>query len=58
MKFNLLMCAVAALVPLVMGFIWYGSMLFKNAWMKEVGFTDESMKGANMGLNLWVSLCT
>ncbi|MGB0891259.1 MAG: DUF1761 domain-containing protein [Flavobacteriaceae bacterium] len=50
MKFNILMVALAALVPLVMGFIWYGPMLFKNAWMKEVGFTDESMKGANMGL--------
>lgn len=50
MKFNILMVALAALAPLVMGFIWYGPMLFKNAWMKEVGFTDESMKGANMGL--------
>ena len=50
MEFNLLMVALAALVPLVMGFIWYGPMLFKNAWMKEVGFTDESMQGANMGL--------
>lgn len=50
MKFNLLTVALAALVPLVMGFIWYGPALFKNAWMKEVGFTDESMKGANMGL--------
>jgi len=50
MEFNLLMVALAALVPLVMGFIWYGPMLFKNAWMKEVGFTDESMQGANMAL--------
>lgn len=50
MEFNLLMTAIAALVPLVMGFIWYGPMLFQKAWMKEVGFTDESMKGANMAL--------
>jgi hypothetical protein len=50
MEFNILMTAIAALVPLVMGFLWYGPMLFKNAWMKEVGFTDESMKGANMAL--------
>lgn len=50
MEFNFLTTAVAALMPLVMGFIWYGPMLFKNAWMKEVGFTEESMKGANMGL--------
>lgn len=50
LEFNFLMTAIAALVPLVMGFIWYGPMLFKNAWMKEVGFTDESMQGANMAL--------
>ncbi len=49
MEFNLLMTALAALVPLVIGFIWYGP-LFKKAWMKEVGFTDESMQGANMAL--------
>jgi len=50
MEFNLVTTAVAALMPLVMGFIWYGPMLFKNAWMKEVGFNDDSMKGANMAL--------
>ena len=50
MEYNLIITAIAALVPLVMGFIWYGPMLFKNAWMKEVGFTDDSMNGANMPL--------
>jgi len=49
-EFNLVTTAVAALMPLVMGFIWYGPLLFKNAWMKEVGFTEDSMKGANMAL--------
>lgn len=49
MEFNLLTTALAALVPLVIGFIWYGP-LFKKAWMKEVGFTEESMQGANMAL--------
>ncbi|OSY88872.1 hypothetical protein WH52_04200 [Tenacibaculum holothuriorum] len=49
MKFNFLMCAVAALVPMIMGSIWYGP-LFGKAWMKEMGFTEESMKGANMAL--------
>ena len=49
-EFNFKIIAIAALVPLVMGFLWYGPMLFKNAWMKEVGFTDDSMKGANMAL--------
>ncbi len=50
MEFNFLTIAVAALMPLVMSFIWYGPMLFQNAWMKEVGFTKESMEGGNMAL--------
>ena len=49
-EFNFKIIAIAGLVPLVMGFIWYGPMLFKNAWMKEMGFTEDSMKGANMAL--------
>lgn len=50
MEMNFLILALAALVPLVMGFIWYGPMLFQKAWMKQMGFTEESMKGSNMGL--------
>lgn len=48
MEVNYLYFALAALVPLVMGFIWYGPMLFQNAWMKQLGFTEESLKGGNM----------
>lgn len=50
MEINFLILALAALVPLVMGFIWYGPMLFQNAWMKQMGFTEESMKGGNMAV--------
>ncbi|CAM1345471.1 DUF1761 domain-containing protein [Tenacibaculum amylolyticum] len=49
MEFNYLILMVSALIPLITGFIWYGP-LFKNAWMKEMNFTEESMKGANMAL--------
>ena len=50
METNFLFIALAALVPLVMGFIWYGPLLFQNAWMKQLGFTEESLKGGNMAL--------
>lgn len=50
MEINFLILAAAALVPLVMGFIWYGPLLFQKAWMKQLGFTEESLKGGNMGL--------
>jgi len=49
MKLNFSILFISAIVPLITGFIWYGP-LFKKAWMKEVGFTEESMKGANMPL--------
>ena len=45
MNFNVLF--LAALVPMVIGFVWYGPM-FGNAWMKEMGFTKESLAGTNM----------
>ena len=39
-----------ALIPLVVGFFWYGNMGFGKKWMKVNGFTEESLAGANMGL--------
>ena len=50
MGFNFLFIALAALVPMVIGFLWYGPLLFQKAWMKQLGFTEESLKGGNMAL--------
>lgn len=55
MEFNFLAILVASLVPMVLGFIWYGPMLFQKAWMKESGMTEEKMKGSNMGVIFGVS---
>ncbi len=49
MEMNFLIFFLAALIPLILGFVWYGP-LFGTIWMKEVGFTKESMKGKNMVL--------
>ncbi len=49
MEINLLAIAVAALVPLIMGFIWYHPKMFGTVWMQESGLTEEKMKGSNMG---------
>ncbi len=40
--------AVAAIIPMITGFIWYGPMLFQNAWMKSIGMTEEKAKQGNM----------
>ena len=49
MEMNFYIFFLSALVPLIIGFIWYGP-LFGNAWMKEMGFTKESLAGKNMAL--------
>ena len=44
-------CAIAALVPMIMGFIWYNPKVFGTAWMASAGLTQETaMKGFNMPL--------
>lgn len=50
MEFNFLIILIAALVPLLVGFVWYNPKVFGNAWMKSAGITEEQAKGANMGL--------
>ncbi len=47
MEMNFYVLFLAALVPMMIGFVWYGPM-FGNAWMKEMGFTKESLAGTNM----------
>jgi hypothetical protein len=40
----------AALIPLLVGFIWYHPKVFGNAWMKAAGVSPDSGKSMNMGL--------
>ncbi len=49
---------VAALIPLVMGFIWYNPAVFGKVWMKAIGVDPESIRDEkpNMALILGVSL--
>lgn len=48
---NFLILGLAALVPLVLGFIWYNPKVFGNAWMQTVGLSEDKMKeGFNMPL--------
>ena len=55
MDINFLAVLVAALVPMVLGFIWYNPKVMGTAWMKETGLTDEKMKGGNMAVIFGVS---
>lgn len=50
MDINFLAVLVAALVPMVMGFIWYNPKVLGNAWMQAAGLNEEKLKGANMAV--------
>ncbi len=56
MEFNFLAIAVAGLVPMAVGFVWYHPKVFGQIWMDLNGFTEESLKGSNMLLIFGVSL--
>ena len=45
---NLIVLAVAALIPLIVGSAWYSPMLFSKAWMDATGVTAEKAKNSNM----------
>ena len=53
---NWLSVIIAALIPMVMGFIWYHKAVFGKAWMDSIGMTEEKAKNANMPVVFGVSL--
>lgn len=50
MEINWLVQIGAALVPMIIGFIWYNPKVFGNAWMSAAGMTEEKVKTGNMPL--------
>jgi hypothetical protein len=54
-QINFPILLLAALIPMVMGFIWYNPKVFGTAWMKAANITEDKMKGANMPVVFIVS---
>lgn len=52
MKINFAILALSALIPLVIGFIYYNDKVLGKAWMNAAGLSEESVKGGNMFLIL------
>lgn len=50
MHINWLAMLVAALIPLITGFVWYHPKVFGNAWMKASGLTEEALKNGKMAV--------
>ena len=45
---NWLAVVVATIVAFMLGGLWYSKALFGNAWMQEVGLTEDAVNSANM----------
>ena len=52
---NLLIVVLVALIPMVIGFVYYNPKLLGNVWMKEAMVTEEMIKGGNKVKMLLVS---
>ncbi len=59
---NYLAVLLAGVASMVVGFVWYGPMLFAKPWMKLMGHTAETMKkeqakmGQTYGLSFVLAL--
>lgn len=52
---NYLAVIVSAVASFVIGALWYSPLLFGKTWQKELNFTDEYLKQANMVVIFLVS---
>ncbi len=55
MHFNIYALLIGALIPMIVGFIWYHPKVFGTTWMRVAGLTEESLKGGNMAVIFGVS---
>jgi hypothetical protein len=49
---NWIAIIVAAIIPMVLGALWYSPLLFAEPWMRAVGRTREELGGAQLGYAL------
>jgi len=48
MEFNFIALLLAAIVTLVVGFIWYNPKVFGTIWMRENNLTQDELRKGNM----------
>ena len=52
---NWIMLLIAALVPVLVGIIWYSPFIFGKAWMNASGLTPERLKNINRPMMMLVA---
>jgi cytochrome b561 len=55
-ELNWLSIIIAALIPTLMGFVYYHSKVLGTAWMKSLGKTEADFQGMNMAVIFGVSI--
>jgi hypothetical protein len=55
MQINFVVILLSAIIPLLMGFIWYHPKTFGNPWMKLSDVSEEKLKSGNLGIIMGVS---
>lgn len=50
MDLNYWILPVAALIPMILGFVWYHEKVFGKTWMDVAGMTPEKIQSGNMPL--------
>lgn len=55
MEFNWFAVVVAALVPTLVGFVWYHPKVMGTVWMKAAGLTEDDLKKGNMPMIFGIS---
>ncbi len=46
---------LAGLIPMILGFVWYHPKVFGAAWMKSLGFTEETLRQGNMAVTMGIA---
>jgi Protein of unknown function (DUF1761) len=49
MNLNFLVILSTALIPVIVGFVWYNPKVMGTIWMRELGMTTDSNKDIKMG---------
>jgi Protein of unknown function (DUF1761) len=53
---NILAIVLGALIPMLLGFIYYHPKVFGKVWMESTGLSEEALKKGNMAMIFGVSL--
>ena len=56
LQINWIALVIAAIVPLIVGFVWYNPKVFGIIWMRESGMTEEKAKQMNPAKTFGLSI--